>query len=50
MNEIYVLLYAMLDKLSYLNLQFNCLSRLHRTNFLCFRVRMGDKQRFLLNG
>ena len=36
MNEIYVLLYAVLDKLSYFNLQFNYIPEFHRANSLRF--------------
>ena len=46
MNEIYVLLYAMLNKLSYLNLQFNYIPAFHRANFLSFSVKNGDRDRF----
>ena len=46
MNEIYVLLYAVLYKLIYLNLQFNYTPGLHRANFLSFSVKKGDTKRF----
>ena len=36
MNEMYVLLYAVLDKLSYLNLQFNYIPSFHGANFRRF--------------
>ena len=47
MNEIYVLLYAVLYKLSYLNLQFNYIPAFHRANFLSLSVKKGDTNRFL---
>ena len=47
MNEIYLLLYAVLDKLSYLNLQFNCIPAFHRANYLSFSVKKGDTKHFL---
>ena len=47
MNDIYILLYAVLDKLSYLNLQCNYIPALHRANFLSMSVKKGDTQRFL---
>ena len=47
MNEIYLLLYAVLDKMSYLNLQFNYIPAFHRANFLSLRVKKGDTKRFL---
>ena len=47
MNEIYLLLYAVLYKLSYLNLQFNYTPELHRANFLSFSVKKGDTKLFL---
>ena len=50
MNQIYVQLYAMLNKLSYLNLQFNYIPAFHRANFLSLRVKKGDTNHFLLNG
>ena len=46
MNEIYVLIYPMLYKLSYLNLQFNYITAFHRANFLILSVKKGDKDRF----
>ena len=46
MNEMYVLLYAVLDKLSYLNLQFNYIPAFHRANFLSLSVKKGDTNRF----
>ena len=46
MNEIYVLLYLVLDKLSYLNLQFNYIPAFHRANFLSLSVKKGDTKRF----
>ena len=49
MNEIYVILYPMLHKLSYLNLQFNYTRLLHRANVLSFGVKKGDTKRFLCN-
>ena len=50
MNEIYVLLYAMLYKLSYSNLQFNYIPAFRRANFLSLSVKKGDRNRFLQNG
>ena len=47
MNEIYVLLYAVLDKLSYLNLRFNYTPAFHRANFLSLSVKKGDTNHFL---
>ena len=47
MNEIYVLLYPMLHKLSYLNLKFNYIPAFHRAPFLSFSVKKGDRDRFL---
>ena len=46
MNEIYLLLYAVLDKLIYLNLQFDHIPALHRANLLSFTVKKGDTKRF----
>ena len=47
MNEIYVLLYPVLDKLIYLNLQLNDIPAFHRANFLSLSVKKGDTKRFL---
>ena len=47
MNKTYLLLYAVLHKLSYLNLQFNYTPGLHRDNFLSFGAKKGDTKRFL---
>ena len=47
MNEIYVLLYQILYKMSYLNLQFNYTPAFHRANFLSLSVKKGDRERFL---
>ena len=47
MNGIYILLYTVLDKLSYLNLQYNYIPTFHRANFLSFSVKKGDTKRFL---
>ena len=47
MNEIYLLLYAVPDKLSYFNLKFNYTPGLHRTNLLSFSVKKGDTKCFL---
>ena len=49
MNETYLLLYAVMHKLSYLNLQFNYAPWLHRAEFLSFSVKKEDKKRFLSN-
>ena len=45
MNEIYVLLYPVLDKLIYLNLQFNYIPAFHRANFFSFIIKKGDTNR-----
>ena len=47
MNEIYVLIYPILHKLRYLNLQFNYIPAFHRANFLSLSVKKGDRDRFL---
>ena len=47
MNEIYLLLYAVLHKLNYLNLQFNFTPGLHSANCLSSNVKKGDTKRFL---
>ena len=39
MNEIYVLLYVVLDKLSYLNLEFNYIPAFRRADFLSLSVK-----------
>ena len=39
MNEIYFLIYAVLHKLSYLNLQFNYIPAFHRANLLNLSVK-----------
>ena len=39
MNEIYVLIYAMLNNISFLNLQFNYIPDFHRANFLSLSVK-----------
>ena len=36
----------MLNKLSYLNLQFNYIPAFHRANFLSLSVKKGDRNRF----
>ena len=36
----------MLYKLSYLNMQFNYNSQLHRANFLSLSVEKGDREQF----
>ena len=46
MNGISVLLYAVLDKLIYLNLQFNYIPSFHRANFLSLSVKKGDTNIF----
>ena len=46
MNEIYVLLYAVLDKLSYLNMQIIYIPAFHRAKFLSLSVKKGDLKRF----
>ena len=47
MNETYVLLYAMLYKLRYLNLQYNYIPANNKANFSSFSVKKGDTNRFL---
>ena len=47
MNEIYVPLYAVMYKLSYLNLQFNYIPAFHRANFVSLSVKKGDTNCFL---
>ena len=47
MNEIYVLLYAVLYKMSYLNMQFNYIPVFHEANFLSLIVKKGDIKRFM---
>ena len=47
MNENHVLIYAVLDKLSYLNPQFNYIPAFRRANFSSFSVKRGDTNRFL---
>ena len=46
MNEIYVLLYPIVYKLSYLNLQFIYIQTFHRANFLSLSVKKGERDRF----
>ena len=46
MNEIYLLLYTVLNKLSYLNMQFNYIPAFHRANFLSLSEKKGDTKRF----
>ena len=41
MNEIYLLLHAVLDKLSYSNLQFNYIPALHRAKTFKFECKKG---------
>ena len=47
MNETFLLLYQILDKLIFLNLHFYYTSRFNRANFLIFSVKKGDTKRFL---
>ena len=47
MNDIYVLLYAIMYKMRYFNLQFNYIPAFHRANFLSLSVKKGDTNRFL---
>ena len=47
MNDIYLLLYDVLDKLSYFNLQFNYIQAFHIANFLSFSVKKKDTKHFL---
>ena len=42
MNEIYVLIYLVLDKMIFLNLRFNYIPTFHRANFLSLSVKKGD--------
>ena len=46
MNEIYLLLYVVLDKLRYLNMKFNYIPAFHRANFLSLSVQKGDTNHF----
>ena len=46
MNEIYVLLYPTMYKLSCLNLLFNYIPAFHRANFLSLSVKKEYKQSF----
>ena len=46
MNEIYLLLYSELNKLSDLKLKFNYIPAFHRANFLSLSVKKGDIRRF----
>ena len=50
MNEFCVLLYVMLYKMRYLNLNFKYIPVLHRANFSSLSVKKGDTNRFLYNG
>ena len=47
MNEIYVLIYALIYKLSYLNLQFNYIPDFRRANFIIFNAKKVDTNAFL---
>ena len=47
MNKIYVLLYVVLYKLSYLNLKFNYIPAFCIANFLSLSVKKADTNRFL---
>ena len=47
MYAFFLLLYQMLYKLKYLNLQFNYNTRIHRANFLSFSGKKGDTKHFL---
>ena len=46
-NEFFLVLYQVLDKLIFLNTQFNYTSRLNWTNFLGFSGGKGDTKHFL---
>ena len=46
MNEIYLLLYSVMYKLSYLNLQFNNIPAFHRDNLLSFSIKKEDTRNF----
>ena len=46
MNDFFLVLYQVLDNLSFLDLQFNYTSRLNRANFLSFSEKKGDTERF----
>ena len=48
MNKTYVLLYPMLYKLSYLNLQFNYIPVFHRYKVINLRVKRADMERFYI--
>ena len=50
MNEIYIVRYAVLHKLRYLNMKFKYTPGLHRANDLSFSVKKGDTKHFLYNG
>ena len=50
MNEVFLVLYQVMDKLSFLNLQFNHTSWLNRANSLSFSEKKGDTKHFLKNG
>ena len=47
MNKIYVLLYAVQQKLSFLNMEFNYIPAFHIANFLSLSVKKGDTKLFL---
>ena len=47
MNEILLIIYAVLYRLKYLNQQFNYIPAFHRANFLSLSVKKGDRERFL---
>ena len=46
MYEFFLLLYQVLYKLIFMNLQFNYTTRLHRANFLSFSEKKGDTKIF----
>ena len=50
MNEILLILYQVLNKLKFLNLQFNYTSWLHKSKFLSFSGKKGYRMRFWQNG
>ena len=50
MNEVFLLLYQVMDRLGFFNLEFNYTSRLNKANFLSFSGGKGDTKSFWKNG
>ena len=50
MNEVFLVLYQVLDKPSFLNLRFNYISQLNRDNILSFSGGKGGTKHSLKNG